>query len=816
MLSVRFTRSLMLIALLALARSASFVSLAIPSFVTMAAALLAMLLPGVWLAQALLRADRSPASHIAWGFAFSLAIISLGSISFHLTGAFGLGGLLIFVMTYGYVVALFAPPPRSKKRPPGGPEIALLVAAVAIVAVASSPRIGYLTDAYDHLGTVRWMTIENQAYPVESFHADRAAAGFLDPRKGTFHTTFALACALSGVDPVDGYRAFWTFTLLIAFSSILTASRAFLGCGRPAWIGFILFAVLHRGGPAGEWFATAGYPGSAGLWLYLLFLGEIVRKRNDNEGAPVFALATLGLATVGVHLFYGLLAGLAFLYLFVGLAIFRRGAGTPALTRAGLAFGAGALPVAIFRYFKTYDPVNPLHLHKQAVIELTERLAVLDYTPVLQALGIGGLLALLFVPFLDWRGTKKPDTRGELFLGTSLVGTFLIVWNPIVFPLLEPHLGYLMRRIPYAVPWAFVFAAVAVRPYDRRTPAGRSRTVAYAALLIVALTAGWDATRKRAPRAKPASGVEEMAQQIVSDAAGALPALTTVLTDPVTSYVMFGRTSLRPVAILDQHSSPNDSLAAGRISESQRALHPATGSAEFYAIIRNVAARHVLIATGYPRDFQTYNAYYSPHQAARTDSILSSRPDIEPLSRFEGAALYKIADGSGLDDIQTYFRPWATGGRFSRPEGAVDLPGGVTLAGARLGTSEGRPGDLIWLQSDWTLSHADAGAVPMLLYVRGRALAAGSPAPGPRSDRPWKIFSLGGRDFPYLLWKKGEQIAYDAPLRIPKRVGPGLYEVQITTDMHPFFAVRRLQMNGLRFSAARSGWTAVDTVEVKP
>ncbi|NNE09313.1 MAG: hypothetical protein HKN20_12200, partial [Gemmatimonadetes bacterium] len=496
MFSVRIARTLVLVALLALARIPFFTSLALPPFITMSAALLAILLPGVWLAQAIHDIRDTSAAAIAWGFAFSLALVSAGSIAFHLTGTLGLGALLAFVMACGYAIALIATPRPESKPLPARAETWLLVAAVAVTALVSSPRTGYLTDAYDHLGTVRWMTIEDRAYPVESFHKDRAAAGVLDPRKGTYHTAFALASALSGVDPVDGYRTFQAFTLLLAFASVLTAARAFLTGERAAWIGFLLFVVLHRGGPAGEWFSTAGYPGSAGLWLYLLFLSVIVRGR-----AAYLPLAALGFATVGVHLFYGLLAGLAFLYLCAGLVIFRRAAGAGQALRGAVAFGIGALPVAIFRYLATYDPANPLHLHRQAVIELTDRLAVLDYTPVLQALGIGGLAALVFVPFLDWRGRGESETRGELFLGVSLAGTILIVWNPVVFPLLEPHLGYLMRRIPYAVPWAFVFAAVMSRP-------GGARVLTMAALAVVIVTAGWDATRIRPPRARAAAGVE--------------------------------------------------------------------------------------------------------------------------------------------------------------------------------------------------------------------------------------------------------------------------------------------------------------------
>src|SRR5205814_6279373 len=99
----------------------------------------------------------------------------------------------------------------SPEPPPAWSRVAklsiVLAATLAFLHVVQlGPPMTYLTDSPDHIGTVRRMLAEGDAFPTDAFFRDAGRAG-ADPRKGLWHPAVALVCRLSHTDPLPAWRA---------------------------------------------------------------------------------------------------------------------------------------------------------------------------------------------------------------------------------------------------------------------------------------------------------------------------------------------------------------------------------------------------------------------------------------------------------------------------------------------------------------------------------------------------------------------------------------------------------------------------------
>jgi hypothetical protein len=769
-----------------------------------------LLMPGWWIAGRL-RPGSPFRVRAPLAFGTAQGVLSLLALVFHLAGL-PLWGILapLFLIGAWSAAAPPAPEPEARKR-----AHTWALAAIALLLIATShPTTGFLTDAYDHIGTVRFQEARGDPLPGEYFHDGEEA--LLDPRKGTNHTAYALATAMTGVDPSDAYRVFWAFHVALIVFTVFWLAESLFGAGGTAWTATIFFLLLFRAGLPNDWFGTAGYPGKAGVLLcyQAIALGAEQCRRKRKARGYVLA-AVIGSAAAGVHAFAALLAWLGLGALAAGLFLLRRlREDGKVLLRFLAANAAGGVLFLAFRWIETFPPSNPLHLHTQGVLLLPGRLAVIDPVDFAQVLGVAGLASFLLLPFLSQ--SERGIGVGEMFLISYSLVVILLLFNPLLFPWIEGRIGYLSRRLPLLLPAGFIPAVVMRRGWEGRPRIG-AVVPALMAGAAVAVTVGSSAARMEPRGHLPAraTGQEAAWKAPLSAAAPVIPAESTVLTDPFTGYALYETARIHLVALPDQHSSPNDPAAARRIADAQRLLRPGMSDGETDATLDKYHVDYLLINELFPSDFRSFNAYYHPESSRARRAEIEARPDrFERVGAPEGLHLFRVVGGAA----PAFQDPPRIGIPVEGPRFDVDAGNGLLLLGGRFGEKRLKRGGGAWLVTSWQAAGNDAGALPIRISIRGRLGGTlEAETLGLRRDpalRPWAVYPLGAPDFPYLLWRKGDVVNDRHFVCAPLGCEPGTYEMQIAVDEMSFFPVRKLA--GLARGATREAWIPIDTVEVIP
>ncbi|MFH1680101.1 MAG: hypothetical protein ABIH26_05580 [Candidatus Eisenbacteria bacterium] len=746
---------------------------------------------------------------LAWGV--SHGILALFVLVFSLAGL-PLRGLLAPLFLLGAWSAWALPMPGA--RPKIGSGVWVLACAALLLVLTASPREGFWTDAPDHIGSLRFQIARGDVFPGEYFHADREGA--LDLRKGTNHTLFALASALSGIDPGRGYALFWGMHVALLVFTVFWLAGSVLGGRVTPWIATAAFLLLSRAGLEDRGLATAGYPGKAGSLLYLQAAALAVEScRRERKGRGAILGALLGAGTAGVHAFSAVLVGLGAGALAAGLLLvprFRPDARGPLLFLAGSA--AGALPVLLFRMAAAYPPSNPIHLHRQGVLLLPRGLSVIDPVTLAQVIGLAGFVSFFLLPFVAAAG--RGFGAGEMFLVTASLVVLLLLLNPLLFPIVDGKAGYLARRIPLLVPSGFVAAAVLRRGWERRGRAGAALP-GLAALLAVGTTVLSPAARAEPLRALPFATHESRApwEDPLERILESIPEEATVLADPVTGYTLFGLRRVHVAAIPDQHSSPNDQEAPRRLADSGRFLSGEMGEGAADALLDRNRTDYILINELFPRDFRTYNVSIHRESFRACRESIERRPErFERIDAPRGLFLYRVSGPPAPPAADLPRRAPSLG----RPALRRPMAGDLLLLEGLYSIDRAKPGEGGVVLTRWEAPAGGAGPVPVQLHVRAQPLGSrASERLALRRDparRPWRGFPLGEPDYPYLIWREGEVVVDSHFVRVPSDLAPGAYEIEVAAEEAPFFPVRRVR--GLERGAVRSGWTVIDTVEVLP
>ena len=789
----------------------------LPALVRVAAALVVLvLLPGFGWRRAI-GAPGPGGAWLAsgWSLGYGVAWLAIGilltrmlGLPFTVLARYGVPWSALPWLAAWYWAPAARPPARLLPRAAG-----LAIVAAALLAGLHGAQLGtpvsYGTDSPDHIGTVRRMLASGDAFPPDAFFRDAGPAG-TDPRKGLWHPGVALVCALSHDDPLVVWRA---LAALLAPLFVLNAAglAALLGGGLAAAAGAWGLLLTYGGGLGTQYLREAVFATKLADQLALAAITAVLLDLETRTVRSRLAAVGLVLGTVAAHVFGAIQFAVVFGALGVGLVVRDRGGWTAVrrLTLTALAGGALVLPYLAWRALQSYAPNNIIHTEPQGLLELAPGLTIISFGAVWDWLGPAWLL--FPASLLAWaRAASKPVA---LYLLTTTLAVGVLMFVPPVVTLLQPSLGYLLMRFPWLLPSsaAVAFMVVALRDAWR---VGRRLTTAAIAVVLLAALAGPLADAARAFTAPGRVRVAEGANSVErwADALAwmdrTLPYGSVVLSDPATSYSVPMLTRHWVTALVDQHSSPNDSLALTRILDARDALDPYAPWARTAQVVRRWGATAIALNGRWERapelDYWAPDADWYDAARTRLESAPAAFERVWEHDRFtvyvvHAAALDLLTGGGGA---RPFLRAPRAGDRAHRL--GAGLP---ELVSFRISPSAATSGDTLAGCIEW---HAPRPLPPGSYRVAVRfdgGLPPGTPASPAAVSKLWRKFveklhheryrfredhlPVGGA-YGIDRWAPGEVVRDTFRIAVPADVAPGDYVVKVIMTRTPHYPNLRL------------------------
>jgi hypothetical protein len=521
----------------------------------------------------------------------------------------------------------------------------------------------YDSDVPSHVACLREMVETDRILPRTMFHADGDGAS-VDPRKGFFHVALAAIAQLTQLEPVELLQVLPGILTIFALIIFHTMARRILRSEGTALLATFLAMICFGQARAGllPHLAYGSFMGIALVWgvvaLGLRFIS------GDGRRAMLWLVAAGAFAATATHLFAAVNALFTFGVFWVALLLFRRWR-DPRTRRTGwvlLAAFAGCLPAIVWRYLFASQALNALHTHSQGLLFLSERLYVinpLEWAPFLGGVGFGGVLLSLLL----WR--RRDESEGVLFLAALSVAPLLILLNPLVVPLFEPLLGYLIARFAVLIPFLVVIAYVARWMGENLLDLNSARRVVtallfYALMVILlfprlgAFADSYSGAHLERDDRRSIFAWEDLLARLDEEIAS--PAV--ILSDPITGYTIPALTRHYTVAVLHQHASPADSLALARLAGVRDVLSPYIGTGEKARICRRFGVEYVLVNATFSRPVDQFFCHVGPQRARRQIAALGADPALFEQVWVEAGrgALFAVRR-ENLDPLSGIVRP---------------------------------------------------------------------------------------------------------------------------------------------------------------
>jgi hypothetical protein len=757
-----------------------------------------------------------------WAFGFGVAWNAALILGLHLAGLPFLSlpawTLPANAVLWGLVVARARRPADTRGHGLSGWAVLALLLAVAVAAYhvgRIGPPMGFVTDTPDHVGTLRRMLQTGELFPADAFFRDAGRLG-IDPRKGLWHGLVAVLTRLSGLDPIESWR--WLGTLLVPFFLLNVAALGFVcrgstGAALAAWIFLLTYGGTLWAGPIRQAVYAARVADQLALATAVAVLADLRLRTRFTR----LAAAALGFAAAAAHVFAAIQFALVFSALALGLLARDRRWSPDVRRLAGttLLLAAVCLPYLLFRTGQAYAPANVIHTEPQGLTYLAGTLRVVNVLMLWEWMGWGWVLVPLAWPWLWGRGRTNPAV---LYLLTSTVVVALIMYNPLAVAVLQPRFGYLLMRLIWLVPFAAMLAWLLPELGATALAAGsRVRRLGAVAMLALALVL-------LRPAVLAAVQVLVHPEFVTDQAAGKVPRQweeafqwmtrhlepgSVVLSDPATSYLVPMMTGLYVATLVDQHSSPNDSLALTRILDARDALDPFGSWSRTRAVIGRYDV-DVVVLNGCVADPMLL-AYWAPsprwYEAARA-RFDAAPAAFERLADVGGMAIYRVHEHA-LDTLVVPPRPRP----FVRPVTARDSavlrpmgPGLPAIAGCLLHARVTQRGDTLRGVLAWrALEPLPPGSYTVA--VRFDRALPGSWTPPAFLRKPYRKLLESRRHERYRFradhlpaggaygvdqWRPEDVVRDEFELEVPHDVAAGDYVVRVRMIRAPVFANLRL------------------------
>jgi hypothetical protein len=680
----------------------------------------------------------------------------------------------------------------------------LLAAAFAAAHAARfGPPLGYLSDTPDHVGTLRRMLQSGELFPVDAFFRDAGRAG-ADPRKGLWHGIVALLAQLAGLGPLETWR--WLNALIAPFFVLNIAVLGFLCRGSTGAALAALVLMLTCGGRIGHSpILQAVYATRIAEQLAVAAAVAVLADLGRRAWATRLGAIALGFAAVAAHVFSAIQFALVFPALGLGLLLRDRRFGPEARRLAGTALllGAVCLPYLLFRTQQAYAPTNVIHTEPQGLTWLVGSLRVVSIEQLWWWMGLAWVLVPLSWPWLWVRGRTNVAV---LFLLTSSLAVALIMYNPPIVALLQPRLGYLLMRMVWIVPFAAIvawllpeLAAVARKPGPVWARAGAG------VLLVLALALLAPAVRDavlaiRGPG--PGAVVEQDPRRWQADfdwMSQHLDPECVVLSDPATSYLVPMMTGRYVATLVDQHSSPNDSLGLTRILDARDALDPYGTWERMREVIRRYGVGVIVLNDRFNEPLPL--DYWAPRHlwflAAR--ARLDAHPEVFPRLRDTGDLVVYGLRKAALDTLsgpavaRRFVEVWTPGAIAGAPVDRDSLDRAPELVGFTLSTRVAAPGDNLTGVARWHAARPTGAGIWRVAVRLDRALPAGFAPPAFIGRPARKLFErlrherygfradhLPARgDYGVDLWRADEVVQDSFAVYVPSDAVEGTYQIEV-------------------------------------
>jgi hypothetical protein len=547
-----------------------------------------------------------------------------------------------------------APPPWPST---GKAEQAVLIAlllGVSLLILSTGDPLIYTSDSADHIAYVRTISRSHEAFPEQWYYR---GGGMLthDIRRGLLHALWGTLNSLTGkidVLPV------WVFISLIAsvffIIALFCAGEALFGTPVIGVIAGFLFVFIYARGLRDFNLIRMAYGNAFGQIFYvtgLAFLPSYVRKPRPGY---LLLIAASFFAATGTHInLFSIVLFLLFIAALIAI-LHARGAERirmlfKRIPLLALVVLATNLPYVMMRYVRDYAPKNPTYMHVQGILYFTDKVYVLNPSLFFRVVGPLGMLSMISIVLL-WKRTRTDDALRLLLYG--LLAFYILVFNPLWFPMMHEKMLYLLVRFEGLVPSTVVSAYLLFElwKWARRREHALSTPRAVVGLLAVAMCVGYPLaklpgsfayTRGTIERLLPDScrNLKDMYRFINAHC----PPGKVFLSDVFTSFSIPAFTDEYVVCSLDQHSVPNDSTAEVRIADCRDFFDPSTSLRAMGNILEKYGADYVVANGRIPAGLVAL--YWKPDLAAAralTDRLANAGPAFELLYEHDNLALFRF------------------------------------------------------------------------------------------------------------------------------------------------------------------------------
>ena len=710
----------------------------------------------------------------------------------------------------GAAVATGAPPLR-------GVALAAVLAAAALAGLHAG-RIGtplsYFSDSPDHIGTVRRMLETGDAFPTDAFFKGAGSEG-VDPRKGLWHPQVALIAGAARVDPADAWRQLPAliapfFILVMARLGSLSAQGA--GAAVFAWVQLLVMAGSLKWFPLAKAVFSTFLADQLCLVAVVATLADLARPSRSGR----LAVVALAFGAVACHVYSAIQLTLMLGALGVALAWRERSVRGPAARLLGTAALAGlvALPWLAWRAMQSPAPVNVIHTESQGLLWLTRDLRVVSPGVLWDWMGVLWVLfPLAWIP--TWRSGRRDPAA--LYAFATSVAVALVIFDPLAVGLLEPRLGYLLMRMIWMAPigaliawWGLRLArGIRVESGGRRVRAALALAGLGIVVLPTALDAGLTfATPERFARAdREISPLRWRAAMAWLDRS--LPPGQVVLSDPATSYGVPMLTRHYVATLVDQHSSPADSLALTRILDARDALDPYGSWERTRDVIRRYRVTVVVVNGDFPG--VPHLDYWAPGPgwAAAARARLDREPSaFERIYDRDAFTIYRVHP-EALDSLRApvpprpFTFPFVSGRMPIGRRYADDLPVVHRLS---LVPPRAARGDTLTGFADWRSLRPLPGGAYMVSLRFETAMPGGFSPPAMVAKPARKLLEKLRREryrfrtdhlpasgaYGVDLWRPDQVVRDSFRMEVPRDAAPGYYRVEIRMNRSPHYPNLRL------------------------